>query len=88
MSQLNLWDVDVRYYKKQKQSYEQRPETSKCSRLEMRRKLMQTSSNQRIMKAPEDSKNNVISLDQYFKGSNFQVMQIDEDPWSDPVSRP
>ncbi|CAD8198974.1 unnamed protein product [Paramecium octaurelia] len=53
-----------------------RPETSKCSRMEKRRLVSQSHQRQESSQAPRI---NGITLQQYFRGSNFRVLEINED---------
>ncbi|CAD8066673.1 unnamed protein product [Paramecium primaurelia] len=55
-----------------------RPETSKCSRMEKRRLVSQSHQRQESSQAPRI---NGITLQQYFRGSNFRVLEINEDEW-------
>ncbi|CAD8087720.1 unnamed protein product [Paramecium primaurelia] len=53
-----------------------RPETSKCSRMEKRRLVSQSHQRQESSQA---QRINGITLQQYFQGSNFRVLEINED---------
>ncbi|CAD8210028.1 unnamed protein product [Paramecium octaurelia] len=55
-----------------------RPETSKCSRMEKRRLVSQSHQRQESSQA---QRINGITLQQYFRGGNFKVLEINEDDW-------